>query len=487
MRRIQQCVLVAVLLLLIVGGVNAQTERRQVYAFYFGWWTDASWNNANLIDRPAAPYDSRNAGVVGRQIDEAKSAGIDAFIMSWFGPKNGNLTHQTFNILLDQAAARGFKAGAVVDMVDANYNATAAEVTESLSYLINDRANHPAYLRYAGKPVIYFWNQARFTVNDWAVIRAQVDPNRNTIWVMEGTNTAFLPTFDGLYLFNTAWAGDPAATASGWFAKTRAAGGWFYTPSVLPGWDESRLAGRPNATSPRDRANGQFLTNSWNGAAASGAGVILIVSWNEYFENSHIEPSQLHGSQALDTLRPLIANWKAGGPVAVPSGSNGQVAAPSGPAVTVLRPNVFSLNVRSAPGTDSQVLGQVGVDDVFVVNGEAEGWYQISYNGQDAWLSAEYVGLSQEVIATAASGGGADGGAAAGGAAFTTNYILSLREGPGEGFNRLDSIPYLTTLTVLGRTADEQWVQVDFNGQTGWVAAWLGNLNTPASLIRVTG
>jgi uncharacterized protein YraI len=305
---------------------------------------------------------------------------------------------------------------------------------------------------------------------------------------MEGTNTAFLSVFDGLYLFNTAWAGDPAATATGWFANTRAAGGWFYTPSVLPGWDESRLAGRPNATSPRGRADGQFLTNSWSGAASSGAGVMLIVSWNEYFENSHIEPSQQHGTQALDTLRPLIANWKAGGPVAVPSSSaGGQVAAPSGPAVTVLRPNVFSLNVRSAPGTDSQILGQVGVDDVFVVNGEADGWYQISFNGQEGWLSEEFVGLSQEVIATAGGGSNSGGGSAAGGAAFTANYILSLREGPGEHFTRLDSIPYLTTLSVLGRTADEQWVQVDFNGQTGWVAAWLGNLNTPASLIRVTG
>ena len=76
-----------VFLLLIAGSANAQTERRQVYAFYFGWWTDASWGNANLIDRPAAPYSSLNSGVVGRQIDEAKSAGIDAFVMSWFGPK----------------------------------------------------------------------------------------------------------------------------------------------------------------------------------------------------------------------------------------------------------------------------------------------------------------------------------------------------------------------------------------------------------------
>ncbi|MBE2270596.1 MAG: hypothetical protein IAE80_20330 [Anaerolinea sp.] len=288
-------------------------EGRQVYAFYFGWYTGETWGDGRLQDQPAAPYDSRDAGAIGRQIGEAQSVGIDAFLMSWFGPKNDNLTHQVFNLLLDQAAARGFRAGAVVDMQDPGYNATVDETIQTLSYLVNDRANHPAYLRYAGKPVIYFWNQGRFSLAQWQSIRQQIDPNRQTIWVMEGTATNLMPAFDGLYLFNTAWSNNPAATAAQWARRNTQAGGWFYTPTVLPGWDESALSGRTNPTSRRDRANGQFLTNSWNGAVSSGASIILIVSWNEYFENSHIEPSSAYGTQSLDTLRPLIAAWESGG------------------------------------------------------------------------------------------------------------------------------------------------------------------------------
>jgi len=288
-------------------------EGRQVYAFYFGWYTGETWGDGRLQDQPAAPYDSRDAGAIGRQIGEAQSVGIDAFLMSWFGPKNDNLTHQVFNLLLDQAAARGFRAGAVVDMQDPGYNATVDETIQTLSYLVNDRANHPAYLRYAGKPVIYFWNQGRFSLAQWQSIRQQIDPNRQTIWVMEGTATNLMPAFDGLYLFNTAWSNNPAATAAQWARRNTQAGGWFYTPTVLPGWDESALSGRTNPTSRRDRANGQFLTNSWNGAVSSGASIILIVSWNEYFENSHIEPSSVYGTQSLDTLRPLIAAWESGG------------------------------------------------------------------------------------------------------------------------------------------------------------------------------
>lgn len=482
--------IVTLLLLLVIlpGTTSAQTERRQVYAYYFGWWGDNSWDDGRMIDRPTTSYSSFDAGALGRHIDQAKGAGIDAFVMSWFGPKNNNMTHTVFNTLLDQAAARGFKIGAAVDLVDATYHSTGPEIVESLRYLINDRANHPAYLRYAGKPVIYFYYQARFSVADWANIRAQVDPNRQTIWVAEGTNTAFMPVFDGLYLFNTAWAGDPAAVASQWFAATRGAGGWFYTPTVLPGWDESRMAGRTNPTAPQDRAGGQFLQTSWNGAAASGAGVILIVSWNEYFENSHIEPSQLHGTQALDTLRPLIANWKAGGLAIVPAAASSSASvsaqvAPTGPAVTVLRPNVYGLNVRTGPGLDAQVLGQVGADDVFAVTGEDSGWYGIIFEGQQGWVFGEYVGLS-ESSAPASSGGGS---VAAGPVSFTANYILNLRSAPGENTQVLDQIPYLTTLAVTGRSADARWVQVSFNNQTGWVAAWLGLLSADLGAVAVTG
>ena len=380
-------------LVLVLGLVvmpAAAQEGRQVYAFYFGWYTGDSWGDPRLTDHPAQPYDSRDAGALGRHIDEARGAGIDAFIMSWYGPKNDNLTHQVFNALLDQAGARGFRAGAVVDMHEAGYNATVEEVTQSLSYLINDRANHPAYLRYDGKPVIYFWNQGRFNLAQWQQIRQQVDPNRGTIWVMEGTSTGLMPAFDGLYLFNTAWSGNPAATAQQWANRTRAAGGWFYTPTVLPGWDESALAaGRPNPTTVRPRNNGQFLTNSWNGAVSSGASIILIVSWNEYLENSHIEPSQQFGTQALDTLRPLIEAWKSGAPAPAPGGApGGEAGSPTGVTYTVNS----NLRLRSAPNTGADIITTVPFNSTVDVIGRLgdSSWVQVNFGGGSGWMSSSF-------------------------------------------------------------------------------------------------
>lgn len=399
MRRITVFALLTSVLVLVGAFGNAEPaqaqEPRQVWAFYFGWWTGESWGDGRLTDRPANLYDSRDGGAVGRHIDEARSAGIDAFIMSWYGP--GNLTGDVFNSLLDQASARGFRAGAAVDMNDGAFNATVGDVTNTLNYLINDRANHPAYLRYNGKPVIYFWNQGRFTVAEWQSIRNQLDPNRNTIWVMEGTSTGYLSAFDGLYLFNTAWASNPASTAAQWMRRTMSAGGTFYTPTVLPGWDESALAaGRPNPTSPRARNNGQFLTTSWNGAVSSGANVVLIVSWNEYFENSHIEPSQVYGSQALDVLRPLVATWEGGGSaVAAPAPVVG--GAPLGAATGVTYTIDTNLRLRSAPnGTVITTLTAGLTLDVVGRNGD-NSWVQVNVGGQSGWMSTGYGAFAGDV------------------------------------------------------------------------------------------
>jgi hypothetical protein len=413
MSRFYRLFLISIFAALLVAVPASAAQGRQVYAFYFGWWLGDSWGDPTLSDRPANPYDQRDSSVIGAQIDQAKAAGIDAFIMSYYGPAGDNLTAQTFNALLDQAGARGFAAAAAVDLGSPNYNYSADAITQTLTYVVNDRANHPAYLRYNGKPVIYFWNQGRFSLSDWQYFRSLVDPGYNTIWVAEGTDTAYIGAFDGLYLFNVAWSSDFASTAAGWRQNVLGAGGTFFTPTVHPGWDENAIAMRDNRSNPTDvqaRLNGEFLTNSWNGAASSGADAILIVSWNEYYENSHIEPSQAYGTQALDVLRPLIAGWKSGAPVGS-STANTNVA----PAVEA-----------AAPGTPT-------------------------------------------------------------GQTFTLNYLANFRSGPSTGAGIISEIPYLAAVEVVGKNADATWIQVNYNGASGWVFGQLGYLSGDANALPVTG
>jgi isopentenyl diphosphate isomerase/L-lactate dehydrogenase-like FMN-dependent dehydrogenase len=87
---------------------SAQNERL-VLAFYYNWFDENTWTPAKVPDFPAQTYVSRDRGVMDRHIAQAQAAGIDAFVVSWYGPGGGNQTEGNFAAMLEVAAARGFK------------------------------------------------------------------------------------------------------------------------------------------------------------------------------------------------------------------------------------------------------------------------------------------------------------------------------------------------------------------------------------------
>lgn len=375
--------------------IDAQSDK-QVWAFYLGFWAGNdswSWQAEVLDDYPAiGTYDSRDPAIAGTQIDQAQSVGIDAFVVSWFGLEDNTTTTNTLNNMLDRAAERGFQVGAAVDIFAPEFNRSRDAIVNSLNWLVYDRSNHPAYLRYNGKPVIFFafQNRAQFDVTEWQSIRDQVDPNRNTIWIAEGINGCCIygNTMDGMYAFNLAWANGNSGRYSSERNATENAGGSLYIPMIHPGWDETKIAareGRGNPTSTKDRAGGQFLSNSFNGAVSSGANIIMIGTWNEFIENSHIEPSVLYGTQALDTLLPLIANWKG---VVTDSPSAAVLEAVISGRVAVTNAN---LNVRTTSSTDGAKIGTAPAGGAYSILAEANGWYQIDFEGQAGWVSGQYI------------------------------------------------------------------------------------------------
>src|SRR5512133_3936838 len=91
MKKWLSLIVLAVLVLPIFPGTsNPQPVHAQsgpmVLAYYYGWFNMGQWSGPEMIDRPAEPYDSADRGAMSRQIGQAQSAGIDGFVMSWFGP-----------------------------------------------------------------------------------------------------------------------------------------------------------------------------------------------------------------------------------------------------------------------------------------------------------------------------------------------------------------------------------------------------------------
>ncbi len=477
--RILALLLAAIFVFSIQPSPSFAQGERQVWAFYLGFWLGGgAWDSqaALLTDRPSlGSYDSRDGGVMGTQIDQAKGAGIDAFIVSWFGVRNGETT-SVLNNALDRAGERGFKVAGAVDVF---HGFDRAHLEDSIRYLVNDRANHPAYLRYNGRPVIAFafQNNSGLSNADWLAIRNAIDPDHNTLWLAEGLSGCCLygGAMDGMYAFNLAWNNGGSGRYSSEARAVTGRGGDLYVATIHPGWDENAIAaaqGRTNPTSPRARNDGQFLRNTFNGATASGANVLMVVSWNEFLENSHIEPSTSYGRQSLDTLGPLIAAWKGNAPAATESTTT-ESAAPAEPTGRVAEATT-TVNVRAGAGTNFNRVGSISPGTRYSVVSESGGWVGINYNGQTAYVSAQYVSISGGSASAPAPAPAGDTAAAPAPAAPTgtvaeATTTVNVRSGAGTNFDRVGRISPGTKYAVVSQSGD--WVGINYNGQTAYVSA----------------
>ena len=388
---------------------------RLVLAFYYTWFDENTWTSAKVPDFPAQTYVSRDPAAMDRHIAQAQSAGIDAFVVSWYGPWN-NQTETNFATMLDVANARGFKLALDVEVTSPFAPGGTGGTVEMLRHALSVHANHPAYLRVDGKPVLFFWREQRFSPGAWQAIRDQVDPGHTSIWIAEGIDMSYQSVFDGHHLYSVTWnpPTDVGATAnkfSRWVQQARDRYGSYryWVATAMPGYNDTRT-GRGNAFA-RGREDGAYYAQTWQAAITSNPDWVIITSFNEWPEGTYIEPSQAYGDRYLGLTAEWAGRFKSGEatvytppPASGPSPSEGEAgrglvpAAPPTPVPTpsyaAVRVQTPVINLRSNPGTASQRLGQANGGSVWRATGRlASGrWWQICcVDGQRAWVSGDLV------------------------------------------------------------------------------------------------
>ncbi|MGI8685951.1 MAG: endo-1,3-alpha-glucanase family glycosylhydrolase [Acidimicrobiales bacterium] len=295
-------------------------------AFYYMWYGPDAFSPTRQSDQPAAPYISDHPDVIDRQVREAQAAGIDAFISSWTG--TGTETDRNFSRLLDTAAAHDFRATIYFETQAAMQH---GDVATQLQSALSRFAGQPAYLRWNGKPVVFFWApQALGGPDAWAQVRRQVDPQHQQIWSVDTTDARYLDVFDSIHLFSGGKWGlntNVAAVDMQWRGLVdayNAAHGTdrFWVADVIPGWDESRIVPpRPNAK-VFPRQDTALYSADWQAAVTSRPAWIAITSYNEWSEGTQIEPSVTYGTRYLDLTRQYAGAWK-GPNLAAPSPCDG--------------------------------------------------------------------------------------------------------------------------------------------------------------------
>jgi glycosyl hydrolase family 99 len=293
-----------------------------VLAHYYPWYTLDSWRNPELADQPAQLYSSDAQTDVDRQMVQAASAGIDAFVVSWQGRTVVEIDRR-MRLVLDAAARHGMRACVFVETyivnpaLDANQPVDPATMVQWLEDAVDLYGSHPAYLRVNGRPVIFVY--IAFTVSEsvWSSVLAAVRrTGRNPIVIGDFAQSRLLNMFDGEFQYINL---SPSPGLLDFYrAETLrvrtfnlVAGGprRIWAASVFPGYDDSRLSAR-SQHAVADRAGGAAYEEQWRAAVSMAADWVVVATWNEFFENTHIEPSAKYGTAYLDLTRTWATRFK---------------------------------------------------------------------------------------------------------------------------------------------------------------------------------
>ncbi|MEM7128553.1 MAG: endo-1,3-alpha-glucanase family glycosylhydrolase [Chloroflexota bacterium] len=495
-----------------------------VVAFYYTWFDDSTWTLEKLSDLPTQPYVSRDPAVMGRHIEQAQQAGIDAFLVAWYGP-NGewNQTEENLKNLLDQAASRNFRIGILFE-TDSPFFSGMGDVTAALNHALSVHAQHPAFLRADGRPLIFFWRPTIYTVDTWQGIRNQVDTwqghsGYSSIWIGEGVDTSYLSVFDGHHLYSNTW--NPPANLTGvnqkfaalvsqYSSDTYASKTWVAT--VMPGYNDVRVR---SGGFVQDRAGGAYYDRSWQAAMASNPKWIVINSFNEWPEGSYIEPSVTYGTSfieqtarwsrlfkeqsAIDTL-PANGDERQSNGADLPSTSTSPTSTEAinnslaqgimaQDANTQGVVTVSLLNLRSNPSTDAQILDHLPYGTHLIIQSQQSEWLQVSVGEQSGWVYASMTSVypplpvlqapsnqsNPEVILVdeleaepydvqSANGEppvNSQGRLQVGATVLVTVSLLNMRSGPGIDQKILAQLPSGHPLVVEDPRVDyPEWIQV---------------------------
>jgi hypothetical protein len=271
-----------------------------VFAYYYIWFNPNSWDRAKMDYPVLGRYSSSDGAVMRRHVEWAQQAGISGFLVSW---KDTAVLDRRLALLVKVCEAAHFKLGIVFEGLDFHRRPLPmAEVDNSFSYFAEHYGSSPVFT-WAGKPLVIWSGTWEYTSSQLASVTNAYRP-RLTILASEkqpSSYEAIASLVDGNAYY---WSSVDPLTTPGYQAKLNAFsaavhghGGLWVAPAA-PGFNAELLGGTRNVP----RRGGQTLQLEMDAAIASSPDMIGLISWNEFSENSAIEPSRMYGSSSLKTL-----------------------------------------------------------------------------------------------------------------------------------------------------------------------------------------
>ena len=307
-----------------IGRARAASDQ-PVMAFYYPWYEISDWSYNKMSDVAAPTYSGGDDKVLLRHIQQADDAGIDALICTWYGPNEDRLNRRCRRLLqLVEQSGRGIKVAIIPDQSAAFDGGmrTVDGLAGAIDVVRRDFMGSPAYFRFQGKPALYFFNPPSLGgVDAWRQLRDQADPNHDQYW-FGGTDTfGYLDVYDALYYFDISWEGRPGAAMASYggrldrYNQGHPGANKPFIGTVMPGYDDIKARNGHQ----RDRANGDYYRGTWQTVIDHNAAGVILTSFNEFFEGSHIEPSEQYGDLYLKLTKEQSDRYHSAQPAPAPT------------------------------------------------------------------------------------------------------------------------------------------------------------------------
>ena len=289
-----------------------------------GCGTGANYPGDSLLDLPAEGlYDQGSGATFDHHIDLAIKASITGFLVDWQGTglPGQNPGSSGYNSRLDlmvkrvdayNAAHHSHFSLGIAFAAFGNYNRPADQVGADLHYFVARYATDPAFRNpFSTEPVVMMMDSRKFPVATVAAAHAAVSSNVYLV----GDETASSWSRDAPYLDASSyyWSSEnPYTNARAQQSLTSLGtavhndGKRWFAP-LIAGYDKQLQSGQ---CVPRNGL--QTLDTLWQLNATSKPDGWFAISWNEFVENTYLEPSVRYGSMYLEELTRLIREQTRG-------------------------------------------------------------------------------------------------------------------------------------------------------------------------------
>ena len=274
--------------------------RARVWAYYYIWWGSGSWGSTNIKDSPTlGKYDSSNEDVIRQHVRWAKWARIKGFIISW---DNVDWANSIVDTLTEVAEEENFKLAIIGEWL----NDDLAAIDASLAVFFSRWSTRTPFKSWNGTPFIVFWGSWQYSGAQWEPILAKYRDRGFLLCCENSWNTGTnyigkLNYFDGNAPYTPTRVQNSAYIEHfRQMAETCRQKGKAFLCSIGPGFDKES----ENLHFPRE--DGGLYKRSIALAKSFDPTGIAIVSWNEWLENTHIEPSVNYGYKYLEITQGFL-------------------------------------------------------------------------------------------------------------------------------------------------------------------------------------